>query len=126
MTANTSGTLTADTPSRGPLESFVPAILPPSTSSPGPGLQHPFPTLTLETASKTYLSFSKPAASIATGKVAFDLRGDADEVGPKEKWIVKCQREFVYKARLEASGVKKKKQAGDGTLGTLEDEIEKK
>lgn len=125
LTANPSGTLTADTPSRGPLESFTPSVLPPSSSSPGPGLQHPFPTLTLETAAKTYLSYSKPVASVPS-KLAFEVRCDGEEAGSKEKWIVKCQREYVYKARLEASGVKMKKKAGDGTIGTLEDEIEKK
>jgi hypothetical protein len=49
-----------------------------------------------------------------------------------ESWKVKCQREFVLKARIEAlGGVKGKKRTADGAgyvenAGTLEDEQERK
>lgn len=49
-----------------------------------------------------------------------------------ESLKVKCQREFVFKARVEAmGGLKGKKRAADGAgyvenAGTLEDEQERK
>lgn len=63
-----------------------------------------------------------------------ELRADSDEVDEGERVYIKCQREFVYKAKLaqleakgEMSGVGKKRVFDSGpSAGSLEDEIAKK
>lgn len=60
------------------------------------------------------------------------MRGDADEAGENGGWRVKCQREFVGKAREAMNGGPKgkKRVREDGSAveieGTLEDERERK
>jgi protein FRG1 len=70
------------------------------------------------------------------GKSVAELRGDADTIGSGEKWRVKCQREFVLKAKMavleakgELAGVggKAKRRLDGGVAeGSLEDEIKRK
>ncbi|KAJ9106768.1 hypothetical protein QFC19_003081 [Naganishia cerealis] len=125
LTAAPSGALSASTPSRGPLESFSPSISEGSTLH---------PSFSLKTNSAKYLSVAmpdvKPLETSATTK--FELRGDVESLGDMESWKVKCQREFVAKARIEAmGGMKGKKRAADGagyveSAGTLDDEKERK
>jgi len=124
LTATPSGTITASTPSRGPLESFTPTL----TSTP----EDPFPAFTLQTQSLTYLSASPPNG-LTPGKGVAELRGDGDIIGEAQKWRVKCQREFVIKAKianLEAKGelgLKGKRRLEGGVMeGSMEDEAKRK
>jgi protein FRG1 len=63
-----------------------------------------------------------------------ELRADSDQVGDQERVYIKCQREFVYKAKLalaeakgEMVGSGKKRVFDSGpSAGSLEDEIAKK
>jgi protein FRG1 len=122
LTAHPSGTLSASTPSRGPLESFTPSF---SSSS-------PFPKLYLRTQADKFVSL--PPASFGLGKKG-ELRADADGQGEQEGFRVKCQREFVLKAKLALEGegglsagagsstVKRRKE---GQGGSLEDEVNRK
>ncbi|WWD20425.1 hypothetical protein CI109_104901 [Kwoniella shandongensis] len=128
LTASPSGTLTATTPSRGPLEAFIP--LASSSTSSSPSL---FPTYAIKIQhNEKYISAAPPSGpSIA--KVKAELRGDADTVGEYETIKIKCQREFVFKARLansEAKGgdegeSKSKRRLLDGgpAEGSVEDEL---
>jgi protein FRG1 len=118
LTAAPSGTLTATTPSRGPLEAFTPLLVKSSSSL--------FPICSLRTHSEKYLS-----ASTIGDKV--ELRVDADEIGEHERVYIKCQREFVYKAKMaaaeargETSGSKKRVFDSGPSAGSIEDEIAKK
>ncbi|KAK4686786.1 protein FRG1, partial [Tremellales sp. Uapishka_1] len=116
LTATPSGQLQATTPSRGPLESFVPTITLTSSSL--------FPLLSLKTHTEKYLSVSEDAVKHKT-----ELRGDADGCGEMEMFKVKCQREFVLKAKVAQidakEGGKGKKRLIDGgpMEGSLEDEM---
>ncbi|ORY34583.1 hypothetical protein BCR39DRAFT_513483 [Naematelia encephala] len=124
LTAHPSGTLSATTPSRGPLESFVPILTPSSSSSSSSSL---FPTLSLQTNAEKYLS-APPTSSAVIKSGRAELRADADVIGPNEGFRVKCQREFVLKARVDKAG-----GAGDGDIkgksrireggGSVEDEM---
>ncbi|KAJ9119654.1 hypothetical protein QFC22_003364 [Naganishia vaughanmartiniae] len=124
LTAAPSGALSASTPSRGPLESFSPSM------SDGSSLH---PNFNLKANSAKYLSVDvpeqKPLETTTSNK--FELRGDVETLGDMENWKVKCQREFVVKARIEAmGGMKGKKRAADGagyvdSAGTLDDEKER-
>ncbi|WVR07966.1 hypothetical protein IAU60_005009 [Kwoniella sp. DSM 27419] len=126
LTASPSGSLTADTPSRGPLEAFIPlAAFSESSSS------SLFPGIALQTQhSSKYLSASAPTGA-AVGKVKAELRIDAGDMGRTETLRVKCQREFVYKARLAMQegkeGTKSKKRFMDGgpAEGSIEDEMKR-
>jgi protein FRG1 len=116
LTATPSGNLTATTPSRGPLEAFTPLL---SKSS-------LFPTCSIKTQSDKYLSAS-------TSGDKLELRADADQVDEHEKVYIKCQREFVYKAKMaaaeargETSGSKKRVFDSGPSAGSIEDEIAKK
>jgi protein FRG1 len=68
------------------------------------------------------------------GKGVAELRGDADVIGSSEKWRVKCQREFVLKAKLaaleargEGASSKGKRRLEGGVMeGSLEDEARRK
>ena len=118
LTATPSGTLTATTPSRGPLEAFTPFLNKSSSSL--------FPICSIRTQSEKYLS-----ASTSGDKT--ELRADAEEVDEKERVYIKCQREFVYKAKLaaaeargETSGSKKRVFDNGPDAGSIEDEIAKK
>ena len=125
MTAAPSGALSASTPSRGPLESFSPSL---SEGSSGR------PTFSLQSNSHKYLSVYAPDVKPTEGTTTtkYELRGDIESLGDMESWKVKCQREFVLKARIEAlGGPKGKKRTADGAgyvenAGTLEDEQERK
>jgi protein FRG1 len=62
-----------------------------------------------------------------------ELRADAEAVDEKERVYIKCQREFVYKAKLaaaeargETSGSKKRVFDNGPDAGSIEDEIAKK
>lgn len=65
-----------------------------------------------------------------------ELRADSDQVDENERVYIKCQREFVYKAKiaqLEAKGEglgmgsgKKRVFDSGPSAGSLEDEIAKK
>jgi protein FRG1 len=69
---------------------------------------------------------------LTAGKGVAELRGDAEGVGEGQRWRVKCQREFVIKAKIanmEAKGeVGKGKRRMDGGVmeGSLEDEAKRK
>lgn len=121
LTATPSGNLTATTPSRGPLEAFTPLLVTSSSSL--------FPICSLRTNSEKYLS-------ISTTEGKHELRADAEEVDEGERLYIKCQREFVYKAKM-AEAEKRGETTGAGTgkkrvfdsgpaAGSLEDEIAKK
>ena len=123
LTATPSGVLSATTPSRGPLESFVPFLATTSSS--------PFPTFSLKTHAEKYLSATPPAGpSIIKSRA--ELRADADVAGEGEMLRVKCQREFVLKAKIaieDAKGEGKGKTRmtdGGPAPGSLEDEMKKK
>ncbi|AFR94254.1 protein FRG1 [Cryptococcus neoformans C23] len=110
LTASPSGSLTATTPSRGPLEAFIPINSRPSTPS-------VFPTFALQIQHNSkYFS-----ATTIAGKA--ELRADADDVGEFEGLRIKCQREFVYKAR-QGEDVKGKKRMADSgpSAASIEDD----
>lgn len=119
LTATPSGNLTATTPSRGPLEAFTPLLVTSSSSL--------FPIASIRTQSEKYLSVSSIGGKL-------ELRADAEEADESERVYVKCQREFVYKAKMaqaeargETSGTGKKRAFDSGpSAGSLEDEIAKK
>jgi protein FRG1 len=122
LTAATSGVLSASTPSRGPLEAFVPTL----TST-----DDIHPTFSLKTSSDKYLSVSVNREKLTLGKPQVELRADSEEMGQFEGLRIKCQREFVNKARLElAEGPQGKKRTTDRGRteqeGTLADERERK
>jgi protein FRG1 len=123
LTAASSGVLSASTPSRGPLEAFVPIMTVGSSIH---------PTLSLKTSSDHYLSISINAEKLTLGKPQIELRADADEVGQMEGFRIKCQRDFVNKARADLAGGpkgKKRNTESGRTIdieGTLEDERERK
>lgn len=117
LTATPSGNLTATTPSRGPLEAFTPLLTKSSSL---------FPICSIRTQSEKYLS-----ASTSGDKI--ELRADSEEVDEHEKVYIKCQREFVYKAKIaaaeargETSGSKKRVFDNGPDAGSIEDEIAKK
>ncbi|RSH93140.1 hypothetical protein EHS25_007493 [Saitozyma podzolica] len=117
LTASPSGVLSAGTPSRGPLESFVPIISTGGT----------FPSFALRTQSEKFLS-AAPSTGASLSKDRIELRADADELGEHEMLRVKCQREFVFKAKvakaeaMEGKG-KSKLFSGGPAEGSLEDEM---
>jgi protein FRG1 len=85
-----------------------------------------FPICSIRTQSEKYLS-----ASTSGDKT--ELRADAEVVDEKERVYIKCQREFVYKAKLaaaeargETSGSKKRVFDNGPDAGSIEDEIAKK
>ncbi|WVN87490.1 uncharacterized protein L203_102672 [Cryptococcus depauperatus CBS 7841] len=109
LTASPSGSLTASTPSRGPLEAFVPLL---STDS-------KFSAFSLQSQHNSkYLS--------ATGKGGkVELRIDADIDGELEALRIKCQREFVFKARMGDDDGKNKKKSADEHSTSFEQELKK-
>lgn len=140
LTANPSGTLTADTPSRGPLESFTPVLAPPSAPS-ETAPSSSFPSFHLQTPSGKYLTFQP--GRLGSGSKP-ELRADADGPGPAGRLRVKCQREFVLKARREQEereagplgvgvssvgsgmGKRREREDGAGPAGSREDEARRK
>nr|XP_019043679.1 protein FRG1 [Kwoniella bestiolae CBS 10118]OCF22609.1 protein FRG1 [Kwoniella bestiolae CBS 10118] len=125
LTASPSGTLTATTPSRGPLEAFIPQ---PSSSS------SVFPGWSLQTQHNSkYLSTSPPIGTSA-GKLKAELRIDVDTPAEHELVRIKCQREFVYKAKVAlqqskdgsgSSSAKKRFLSGGPEEGSMEDELKR-
>jgi len=122
LTAHPSGSLTATTPSRGPLEAFKPMPTSAGSSS------STFPTYALQTSSDKYISVSPVSGLVPGKKDNYELRADADAVGDHERVRIKCQREFVLKAKMavEGNGVVGKVGPGRGGAGTLEDEMKRK
>ena len=122
LTAHPSGSLTATTPSRGPLEAFKPMPTSAGLSS------STFPTYALQTSSEKYLSVSPVSGLVPGKKDKYELRADADAVGESERVRIKCQREFVLKAKMaaEGDGVVGKPGPGRGGGGSLEDEMKRK
>lgn len=125
LTATPSGNLTATAPSRGPLEAFRPIYNSTANSS--------FPSFALQTQSDKYLSVSTTPGLVAPGgsKSKWELRADSDEVNENERVRIKCQREFVLKAKLakegEGSGnVAKRRFEGGAAGGSLDDEMSRK
>ncbi|ORX37572.1 hypothetical protein BD324DRAFT_589334 [Kockovaella imperatae] len=120
LTASPSGVLTAVVASRGPLEAFKP--MPVSSSS-------PFPSFSLWTSSEKYISVT-PGPSLG-GKI--ELRADSESVGERESFRIKCQREFVLKAKMGTEGEKGKRRMGTigggggaaAVGGSVEDEIKR-
>lgn len=110
LTASPSGSLTATTPSRGPLEAFIPITSSSFTSSSFPSF-----ALQIQHNSKYF------SATTIAGKA--ELRADADGIGESEGLRIKCQREFVYKAR-QGEDVKGKKRMADSgpTAASIEDD----
>ncbi|RXK36610.1 protein FRG1 [Tremella mesenterica] len=116
LTATPSGTLTANTPSRGPLEAFIPSL----------NSTHTFPSLSLQTHNEKYISVSSASG---LGKKP-ELRGDADT--PEDAQLhIKCQREFVLKAKVAAAEAKGEGRSSKRLLstgpapGSVEDEMRK-
>jgi protein FRG1 len=122
LTAHPSGTLTASTPSRGPLEAFKPSFNASASST--------FPSFALQTQSENFISVQEAPIAPGGSKNKFELRADAKEVGEHERIRVKCQREFVLKARLEREGragvAIKRRLEGGPSVGSVEDEIKRK
>lgn len=134
LTAHPSGVLSASTPSRGPLESFTPVLASPSSpssSSPGPSASS-FPSFRLQTQAGKYITY-------VPGHLGHkpDLRADADAPDPLGGWSIKCQREFVLKARREqedreagplgvGAGRRRDREEGQGVAGGREDEAKRK
>ncbi|OCF40669.1 protein FRG1 [Kwoniella heveanensis CBS 569] len=127
LTASPSGTLSATTPSRGPLEAFIPLASSSSSSI--------FPEYTIQTQHNSKYLSTVPPTGAAIGKLKAELRVDADTPQKNETVRIKCQREFVYKARLaqqeaqDGSGVgrsnKKRLLEGGPLEGSIEDEMKK-
>lgn len=122
LTAAPSGTLTATSVSRGPLEGFTATLEEGSL----------FPSVALKTNSGTYLSVPPADAEDIKAKKA-EIRGDAEtSTGDSEKLRIKCQREFVFKARMAAleakeAGTGKRRLFDSGpALGSVEDEMSRK
>jgi protein FRG1 len=115
--------LSASTPSRGPLEGFVPTLTTGTTLH---------PSFSLKTSSDKYLSISINAEKLTLGKPQVELRADAEEIGNFEGLRIKCQRDFVNKARAELAGGPKgkKRNTENGRTvdieGTVDDERERK
>lgn len=62
-------------------------------------------------------------------KEKYELRADADAVGESEGLRIKCQREFVLKAKMAAEGddtVKGKAGVNRGSGGMLAEEMKRK
>lgn len=117
LTATPSGNVTASTPSRGPLEAFKPLV---STSS------SPFPCFALQTSSEKYLSIAE-LTGVAPGKRdKYELRADSDEVGEGERVRIKCQREFVLKAKMTEGMASGKRRVDMSGGGNVEDEVKRK
>jgi protein FRG1 len=121
LTAGPSGTLTADTPSRGPLEAFK--AISQSTST-------PFPSYAIRTQSDKHLSVSDGGPGSSSSKTRFELRADADSVGESETVSIKCQREFVFKAKVSREGeegaMRRRRFEGGAAVGSVQDEIRRK
>ncbi|WVF68387.1 hypothetical protein IAT40_003152 [Kwoniella sp. CBS 6097] len=129
LTASPSGTLSASTPSRGPLEAFIP-LAASSTSSSSSSL---FPGYSIQTQHNSKYLSTVPPTGAAVGKLRAELRVDADTPQANETVRIKCQREFVYKARLaqqeaqDSGGARSKKRMLEGgpSEGSIEDEMKK-
>lgn len=114
--------MTATSVSRGPLEGFTATLEEGSL----------FPSVALKTNSGTYLSVPPADAEDIKAKKA-EIRGDAEtSTGDSEKLRIKCQREFVFKARMAAleakeAGTGKRRLFDSGpALGSVEDEMSRK
>ena len=90
----------------------------------------PFPSIGLRTSSEKYISVAIPAGpTVGGGKNRFELRADADEVGSSEMVRIKCQREFVLKAKMAKDGDAakiKRRMEGGPAIGSVDDEISRK
>jgi len=90
------------------------------------------PSFSLKTSSDKYLSISVNAEKLTLGKPQVELRADAEEIGKFEGLRIKCQRDFVNKARAELAGGPKgkKRNTENGRTvdieGTVDDERERK
>ncbi|KAL1412574.1 hypothetical protein Q8F55_000321 [Vanrija albida] len=121
LTVSPSGVLSATAASRGPLEALVPVLTDAS------GL---FPKIALRTHADKYISVpSFTKEEIYAHKS--ELRGDADAPGEDEGFRIKCQREFVLKARVaaiegkEGGAGKRRLLEGGPSAGSVEDELRK-
>ncbi|WVQ95930.1 hypothetical protein IAU59_003029 [Kwoniella sp. CBS 9459] len=129
LTASPSGTLSASTPSRGPLEAFIPLASSSSSSSSSSAL---FPEYAIQTQHNSKYLSTVPPTGAAVGKLKAELRVDADTPQENETVRIKCQREFVFKARLaqqemQEGGSRSKKRVLEGgpSEGSIEDEMKK-
>ncbi|WWC65994.1 uncharacterized protein I303_108616 [Kwoniella dejecticola CBS 10117] len=128
LTATPSGTLTASTPSRGPLEAFIPQ---PSSSSSSSSSAGGFPGWVIQTQHNSKYLSASPPTGISVGKLKAELRIDVDTPGEDEVVRIKCQREFVYKAKLamaqgkEGSSSKKRFLDGGPNEGSMDDEMKR-
>lgn len=95
MTAHPSGALSANTPSRGPLEAFTHILTPSASASSSASTSLPFPSINLQTQAAAYLSANSDDKDRKP-----ELRADADAAGYSETWRIKCQREHVLKMRV--------------------------
>jgi hypothetical protein len=76
----------------------------------------------------------KPSIGLSvTAAPKYELRADVTDRGANEEWKIKCQREFVNKARVERLGgpgaLKRLAAASGGKAvddGTMEDEKQRK
>jgi protein FRG1 len=82
----------------------------------------------LQTSSDKYLSVTE-LKDVAPGKRdKFELRADSDGVNEAEKVWIKCQREFVLKAKMTEGMVSGKRRVdmGGNMGGNVEDEVKRK
>jgi protein FRG1 len=116
-------------PSHPAIAGFVPLTLT-SLSVPIISTGGTFPSFALRTQSEKFLS-AAPSTGASLSKDRIELRADADELGEHEMLRVKCQREFVFKAKvakaeaMEGKG-KSKLFSGGPAEGSLEDEMRRK
>jgi protein FRG1 len=84
----------------------------------------------IKTSSAKYISVPRADADVVAARKA-ELRADAEAAGEREGLRIKCQREFVLKARvaaLEGEGVGGKRRLLDRgpKMGSYEDEMRRR
>lgn len=92
-----------------------------------------FPSLALKTHAGNYLSAPPPTREQLASKKA-EVRADAESAdGDEQRLRIKCQREFVLKARVAAlegkeggSGKRRLLDRAGPSLGSVEDELHRK
>lgn len=69
------------------------------------------------------MSVTRPSAkaklsiggSGSAAKSQFEIRADSESLTKDEEWVVKCQREYVLKARIAANGESGSSRIGSGS-----------
>lgn len=91
-----------------------------------------FPSFSLKTSTDKYISVPASEKDKILAKKA-ELRADATEIGEFESLRVKCQREHVLKAKIEAiasrdggAGKRRLLERGGPAIGSIDDELKRK